>query len=69
MKYGIAFFSNGEHPLTPGAILVGWRQANGQDEVWDDKDTALYENDMGGWTGYVCEYPSGKFNYVGPGGK
>ena len=55
-KFGIAFTADGG--LTTD--IIGWRQKNGADEVWDLYSEALEANDLGGWTGYVRQYPSGE---------
>lgn len=52
MNYGIAF--------TNGPIILSWKKdSSNNDQVWDSYSDALEANDLGGWTGYVCEYPSG----------
>ena len=57
MKYGIAFFDDDGYII---GKLIGWRQKNGSDETWDTYADALEANDLGGWTGYVMYYPSGR---------
>jgi hypothetical protein len=53
MKYGIAFTSDG----SPDSTIVGWSaDQNGIIRLWDTKDEALEQNDLGGWTGYVREF-------------
>lgn len=59
-RYGIAYFRNDAHPAEPNAEVIGWKQRNGRDIVWEDRDDALEANDLDGWRGYVCQYPSGK---------
>lgn len=54
MKYGIAFTE--EYP--PNGI-TGWYSEGDRVVTWDDPYQALEQNENLGWTGYVCEYPSG----------
>jgi hypothetical protein len=59
-KYGIAFTKdlNGSYDGGPNGIITGWRKdKEGKIELWSTLDEALEANDLGGWTGYVKEYP------------
>lgn len=65
--HGIAYTDNGSPPPpgdslpgAPGGKIIGWKQdENGKDMTWPDRGDALEACELDGWTGYVCEYPSG----------
>lgn len=58
MKYGIAHTKNGLPP--PFDELISWKKnSDGEDETWKSLSLALKANDLYGWRGYICIYPSG----------
>jgi len=64
VKWGIALTKTGSPP--PGDEIIGWRTYRGR-HCWDSKGEALEANDLDGWRGYVCEYPSGRRLSAGEG--
>lgn len=55
--FGIAYTHDGGMP--PSSRIFAWKEIDGVIQTWENRDDALEACENDGWSGYVCEYPSG----------